>query len=62
MTTMLITGLIVIFGALYAAMAVTPMAIEEMNSEPDGARPISSPVVFERQLPRIAPETNAEAA
>lgn len=62
MTTLLIIGLILIFGALYAAMAVTPMVIEEMNPEPRGERPVTAPVIFERQLPRIAPETNAEAA
>ena len=62
MATMIVVGLVVLFGALFAAMAVTPMALEELNSRPVESKKSASPVTFERQLPHIVPAHEAQAA
>lgn len=62
MATMIVVGVLVMFGALFVAMAVTPMVLEEMSSTQDESKQSLSPVSFERQLPRIVPTHDVQAA
>ena len=62
MATMLVAGLVVIVGAMFAVMAMAPMALEEVNSRPVDSKKSVPPVTFERQLPHIAPASDAQAA
>lgn len=62
MATMMVAGILAVFGALFAAMAVTPMVLEEISPAPDESKQTPSPVSFERQLPRPVPTHDAEAA
>jgi hypothetical protein len=62
MATMIVVALVLVFGALFAAMAVAPMAIEAVSARPIAAKRVISPVHFEQQAPRIAPAHEARAA
>ena len=62
MATLIVAGLVVFVGALFAVMAVAPVALEEMTSRPVESKKSVPPVTFERQLPHIAPARDAQAA
>ena len=62
MATLIVVGLVVLVGALFAVMAFAPLALEEINSRPGESKNSASPVTFERQLPHIAPANEAQAA
>jgi hypothetical protein len=62
MATMIVAGLVVVVGAMFAMMAVAPVALEEITSRSVESKKSAPPVTFERQLPHIAPAHEAQAA
>jgi hypothetical protein len=60
--TLIVVALVFAFGALFAAMAATPMAIEVVSARPTVAKRVISPVPFEQAAPRTAPAHEAHAA
>jgi len=62
MATLIAVGLVVLFGALFAAMAVTPLAMEELNARQLESKKVATPVTFERQMPHLAPAHEVQAA
>jgi hypothetical protein len=62
MATMIVAALVLAFGVLFAAMAVTPMVLEELSAKPDVSKRATTPVSFECRDPRIAPAHEAQAA
>lgn len=59
MATVAVVVLVAMFGALFAAMAVAPVVMEEMRA---ASRPATDLHVVERHQPRIAPAPEPQAA
>ena len=59
MATMIVAALVVVVGAMFAVMAVAPVALEELTSRPVESKKSVQPVTFERQLPHIVPAREA---